>query len=234
MLEKKMSDERLYLALDQPDVDEVSGLVKLLGDHIESYKIGLQLLAVGSVELGQELKAMGKNIFYDYKFHDIGATVEKATRSICSLDANLLTVHARPEVMKSAVLGRESSDLKILAVTVLTSLNKKSLEKIGYHQNAEELVLRRVDQALECGVDGVVASPLEVSAIKKLVPEDFLIVTPGIRMLNDNKDDQKRVSTPGASLASGASHLVVGRSITKAVDPRKAAIEVIRDIRINQ
>ncbi|MDB4844278.1 orotidine-5'-phosphate decarboxylase [Hellea sp.] len=234
MLEKKMSDERLYLALDLPDVDEARGLVKLLGDHIESYKIGLQLLAVGGVELGQELKAMGKNIFYDYKFHDIGATVEKATRSICSLDANLLTVHARPEVMKSAVLGRESSDLKILAVTVLTSLNKKSLEKIGYHQNAEELVLRRVDQALECGVDGVVASPLEVSAIKKLVPEDFLIVTPGIRMLNDNKDDQKRVSTPGASLASGASHLVVGRSITKAVDPRKAAIEVIRDMRINQ
>ncbi|MDA9931764.1 orotidine-5'-phosphate decarboxylase, partial [bacterium] len=195
-----MSDERLYVALDLPDVDEARDLVKMLGDHIESYKIGLQLLPIGGVELGQELKAMGKNIFYDYKFHDIGATVEKATRSICSLDANLLTVHARPEVMKSAVLGRESSDLKILAVTVLTSLNEKSLEKIGYHQNAEELVLRRVHQALECGVDGVVASPLEVSAIKKLVPEDFLIVTPGIRMLNDNKDDQKRVSTPGASL----------------------------------
>jgi orotidine-5'-phosphate decarboxylase len=177
---------------------------------------------------------MGKNIFYDYKFHDIGATVEKATRSICLLDANLLTVHARPEVMKSAVLGRGRSDLKILAVTVLTSLDKKSLEKIGYHQNAQELVLRRVAQALECGVDGVVASPLEASAIRKLVPEDFLIVTPGIRMLNDNKDDQKRVSTPGASLASGASHLVVGRSITKAVDPKKAAMEVICDMRINQ
>ena len=233
MLEKKMSDERLYVALDLPDVDEARGLVEMLGGHIVSYKIGLQLLSIGGVELGQELKAMGKNIFYDYKLHDIGATVEKAVRSICSLDANLLTVHARPEVMKSAVLGRENSDLKILAVTVLTSLDKQSLEKIGYHQNAEELVLRRVGQALECGVDGVVASPLEASAIKKLVPEDFLIVTPGIRMLSDNKDDQKRVSTPGASLASGASHLVVGRSITKAVDPQKAAMEVIRDMGIN-
>ena len=99
MLEKKMSDERLYVALDLPDVDEARDLVKMLGDHIESYKIGLQLLPIGGVELGQELKAMGKNIFYDYKFHDIGATVEKATRSICSLDANLLTVHARPEVL---------------------------------------------------------------------------------------------------------------------------------------
>jgi len=230
MVDQKTSDERLYLALDLPSVGEAKSLVNKLGECIVSYKIGLQLLSIGGVELGQELKAMGKNVFYDFKFHDIGATVEKATRSVSALKADLLTVHARPEVMISAVAGRGDSNLKILAVTVLTSLDNEALREIGYHQGAKELVMSRVNQALECGVDGVVASPLEASAIRNAVPKDFLIVTPGIRMPSDNLNDQKRVSTPGATLNLGASHLVIGRSITQAKDPRKAVLNIISDI----
>ena len=155
------SDPRLFVALDLPSVAEAEAMVETLGDSIDSYKIGLQLLPIGGVELGQRLKARGKNIFYDFKLHDIGATVEKATRSIASLDADLLTVHARPDVMRAAVAGKGSSSLKILGVTVLTSLDRQALLDIGYNDNAENLVMRRVDQALKAGIDGVVSSPLE-------------------------------------------------------------------------
>ena len=167
------SDPRCFVALDLPNVAEAEALVETLGDAVESYKIGLQLLPIGGVELGQRLKALGKNVFYDFKFHDIGATVEKATRSIAGLQADLLTVHARPDVMRSAVVGRGSSPLKILGVTVLTSLDQQALNAIGYNDNAESLVMRRVEQALEAGIDGVVSSPLEAAAIRAVVPRAF-------------------------------------------------------------
>ena len=226
--ENIISDSRLYVALDLPTVDEANALVEALGDSVVSYKIGLQLLPIGGVEFGQKLKAQGKNVFYDFKLHDIGATVEKATRSIATLGADLLTVHARPDVMRSAALGREreKSGLKILGVTVLTSLDKAALEAIGYSESAEDLVMRRVEQALEAGIDGVVSSPLEARKIRKNVPDDFLIVTPGVRMKGGEKGDQKRVATPFEALDSGASHIVVGRPITAASDPKQAAHNV--------
>ena len=170
-------DERLYVALDLPDVDAAQALVDQLGDNVVSYKVGLQLLPLGGAEFGQRLKAQGKNVFYDFKLHDIGATVEKATRSIATLGADLLTVHARPDVMTSAAAGRGESGLKILGVTVLTSLDKAALEAIGYEDTAEDLVMRRVDQALEAGIDGVVSSPLEAEKIRARVPDDFLAVS---------------------------------------------------------
>ena len=231
MAVSKISDERLYVALDLPSIDQARAMVETLGDSVESYKIGLQLLPLGGAKFGQELKAMGKNVFYDFKLHDIGATVEKATRSINGLGADLLTVHARPDVMASAVQGRGDSGLKILGVTVLTSLDKQALEDIGYHDTAEALVMRRVEQALEAGIDGVVSSPLEASKIRKTVPENFLIVTPGIRMQGGDKGDQKRIATPGDALRSGASHIVVGRPITAAKDPRQAALDVLANMR---
>lgn len=227
----EISDKRLYVALDLPSIEQARAMVKTLGDTVESYKVGLQLLPLGGAEFGQELKAMGKNVFYDFKLHDIGATVEKATRSISGLGADLLTVHARPDVMTSAAEGRGDSALKILGVTVLTSLDKQSLEDIGYHDNAEDLVMRRVEQALASGIDGVVSSPLEAKKIRKAVPDNFLVVTPGIRMPDGDKGDQKRIATPGDALRSGASHIVVGRPITAAKDPRQAAIDVLANIR---
>ncbi len=228
--ESKLSDERLYVALDLPTVAEAEALVERLGDSVESYKIGLQLLPIGGVEFGQRLKAAGKNVFYDFKLHDIGATVEKATRSIAGLGADLLTVHARAEVMKSAVAGRGESSLKLLGVTVLTSLDKEALEAIGYSDTAEALVMRRVKQAIEAGMDGVVSSPLEARAIRAIAPDGFLIVTPGVRMLGGEAGDQKRIATPKDALENGASHLVVGRPITAAKDPTLAALDIIENM----
>ena len=224
------SDPRLFVALDLPSVAEAEAMVETLGDSIDSYKIGLQLLPIGGVEFGQRLKARGKNIFYDFKLHDIGATVEKATRSIASLDADLLTVHARPDVMRAAVTGKGGSSLKILGVTVLTSLDRQALRDIGYNDNAENLVMRRVDQALKAGIDGVVSSPLEAAAIRANVPESFLVVTPGVRPAGADAGDQKRVATPASALSGGASHLVIGRPITQAKDPKQAAIRICQEM----
>ena len=224
------SDPRCFVALDLPSVNEAEAMVERLGDAVESYKIGLQLLPIGGVEFGQRLKAMGKNVFYDFKFHDIGATVEKATRSIASLQADLLTVHARPDVMRAAVKGRGTSSLKILGVTVLTSLDQNALKAIGYNDNAESLVMRRVEQALEAGIDGVVSSPLEAAAIRAFVPEHFLVVTPGVRPKGADVGDQIRVATPASALKSGATHLVIGRPITQAKDPRAAAQRIAAEM----
>jgi len=225
------SDPRCFVALDLSSVAEAEAMVETLGDVVDSYKIGLQLLPIGGVELGQRLKAMGKNVFYDFKFHDIGATVEKATRSIAGLNADLLTVHARPDVMRSAVVGRGGSPLKILGVTVLTSLDQDALKAIGYNDNAEALVMRRVRQALDAGIDGVVSSPLEAAAIRAVVPDSFLVVTPGVRPKGADVGDQKRVATPSSALESGATHLVIGRPITQADDPRAAALAIAKDMR---
>lgn len=223
-------DPRLFVALDLPSLDEARDMVARLGDAVQSYKIGLQLLPIGGSEFGQELKAQGKNVFYDFKLHDIGATVEKATRSITSLGADLLTVHARPDVMEAAARGREGSGLKILGVTVLTSLDRQALKDIGYNDNAEDLVMRRVQQAIKAGIDGVVSSPLEAAAIRAAVPESFLVVTPGVRPKGAASGDQKRIATPASALQSGASHLVVGRPITQANDPRAAAQAIAREM----
>jgi len=224
-----MTDPRLYVALDLPSIDAARHMVERLGDKVVSYKIGLQLLPLGGAEFGKELAAMGKNVFLDFKLHDIDATVEKAARSISTIGADLLTVHARPDVMRAAVKGR-SGRLKILGVTVLTSLDEDALIDIGYHHTAEELVLHRVRQAVNSGVDGVVSSPLEVDKIRAMVPDDFLIVTPGVRMAGQDTGDQKRIATPGDAIRAGASHIVVGRPITQANDPQQAAQKIIENM----
>jgi len=232
MTSNPIADPRLYVALDLPSIKEARAMVDALEDSVVSYKIGLQLLPLGGCEFGQDLVAAGKNVFFDFKLHDIDATVEKATRSIAPMGANLLTVHARPDVMRAAAKGAEGSNLKVLGVTVLTSLDKAALKAIGYHEDAKTLVMRRVKQAVESGIHGVVSSPLEAAMIRSSgVPDDFLIVTPGVRMPGGDKGDQKRVATPQAALTSGASHIVIGRPITQAPDPRAAARAVLENIR---
>ncbi len=224
------ADPRLYVALDLPDIDSARAMVDRLGDAVVSYKIGLQLLPVGGTEFARELKQAGKNVFLDYKLHDIGVTVEKATRSISAVDADLLTVHATPDVMVAAVRGRGDSALKIMAVTVLTSLDDAALTDMGYFMTVEELVMHRVRQAVAAGVDGVIASPLEAQKIRANVPDGFLIVTPGVRLPGGDKGDQKRIATPKDALTNGASHIVVGRPITQAADPREAALEILANV----
>lgn len=224
------SDPRLIVALDLPTTDEAWAVTRSVGDAVSFYKIGLQLFPVGGMELCRRLKQDGRQVFLDFKLHDIPATVEKATRSIVSGGADLLTVHAEPPVMRAAVAGREGSSLGILGVTVLTSYDDAMLAEMGYAMGARDLVLRRVEQALEAGVDGVVASAHEAAEIRQRFGPGFLIVTPGIRPAGADIGDQKRVATPADALAQGATHLVVGRPVNAAADPAAAARAIVSEM----
>jgi orotidine-5'-phosphate decarboxylase len=171
-------------------------------------------------------------VFLDWKLHDIGATVEKATAAVVGTGAcDLLTVHAQPQVMKAAVKGRGgATGAKILGVTVLTSLSGQDLAEIGYGMGVEQLVERRIRQAVDAGVDGVVASPHEAALARRIGGPDFLVVTPGVRPAWAGADDQARAATPADALGAGASHLVVGRPITAAGDPREAALKIAAEM----
>jgi len=228
------ADPRLIVALDLPGATDARALVDRVGEAVSFYKVGLQLLATDGMAFARELKAEGKQVFLDWKLHDIGATVEKATAALAGAKGDaagdLLTVHAEPQVMAAAVRGRAGSSLKILAVTVLTSLTDTDLEELGYRFGARDLVARRIRQARDCGVDGLVCSPQEASLARALVGEDMLIVTPGVRPAWAAMNDQARAATPAEALRAGASHLVVGRPITAANDPQAAAEAIVREM----
>ncbi len=219
------ADPRLIIPLDLPTRADAEAMVERLGDSVSFYKIGLQLLASGGMAMAKDLKAQGRQIFLDWKLHDIGATVEKATAAIVASGAcDFLTVHAEPQVLAAAVRGRAgAAGAKILGVTVLTSLSETDLSAIGYAHGVEALVERRIRQALDAGADGVVASPHEASLARRIGGPDFLVVTPGVRPAWARADDQARAATPAEALAAGATHLVCGRPITAANDPRAAA-----------
>jgi orotidine-5'-phosphate decarboxylase len=224
------ADPRLILPLDLPSVAEARAMVDTLGDAVSFYKIGLELLATDGMALARELKGEGKQIFLDWKLHDIGATVERSARVLAGAGCDLLTVHAEPQVMQAAVKAKAGSDLKILAVTVLTSLNDADLIELGYAFSARELVARRIRQAVDCGVDGIVSSPHEAALAREIAGPDFLVVTPGVRPFWSAKNDQARAATPADALKAGASHLVCGRPITAANDPREAALKVAAEM----
>ena len=227
-----MSDPRLILPLDLPTRAEAEAMVEQLGDAISFYKIGLQLLASDGMAMAKALKASGRQLFLDWKLHDIGATVEKATAAIVATGAcDLLTVHAEPQVMRAAVKGRDgATGAKILGVTVLTSLSEEDLKDLGYGLGVEALVERRIRQAVDAGADGVVASPHEAALARRVGGPDFLVVTPGVRPSWSGKDDQARAATPADALRNGASQLVCGRPITAAPDPRQAALRVVEEM----
>lgn len=232
-----LTDPRLIIGLDLPSLDAARAMVERLDGTISAWKIGLTLLArPGGVAFAQELKKAGKSVFQDWKLHDIGVQVEGAARAVAEGGCDLLTVHAQPQVMRGAVRGRDAagSDTKLLAVTVLTSLSDADLTEIGYGFTARELVERRVRQALDCGVDGVVSSPLEAARVRQLADEagrpDFLIVTPGVRPEGADKGDQQRVATPRAALQAGATHLVVARPVVAAENPLVAASAIVESI----
>ena len=230
MTAKTASDPRLILPLDLPSVAEARAMVETLGDAVSFYKIGLELLATDGMALARELKGEGKSIFLDWKLHDIGATVERSARVLAGAGCDLLTVHAEPQVMQSAVKAKGGSDLKILAVTVLTSLNDADLIEMGYAFSARDLVARRIRQAVDCGVDGIVSSPHEAALAREIAGPDSLVVTPGVRPFWAAKNDQARAATPADALKAGASHLVCGRPITAANDPREAALKVAAEM----
>ncbi len=223
--------DRLIIALDVPTAEEARRAVAALGDDGSFYKIGYQLMPIGGLRLAEELSVAGKKIFLDFKFHDIGATVERGVASVVKLGGDFLTVHAEPDVLKGAVAGRGGDKrLKILGVTVLTSLTQESLAESGITLRLEDLVLKRAEFAAKAGADGVVASAREADAIRKRFGNALLIVTPGVRPAGASPDDQKRVVTPAAAIRAGADHLVVGRPILAANDPAGAARAIHAEI----
>lgn len=230
-----LADPRLIIPLDLPTADEARAMVATLGDQVSFYKIGLELLATEGMALARELKAEGKDVFLDWKLHDIGETVRRASAALAGSGCDLLTVHAEPQVMAAAVAGRgQESNLKILAVTVLTSLTEADLVELGSAFGARDLVERRIGQAIDAGVDGIVSSPHEAALARQIADArgagDFLIVTPGVRPAWSARNDQARAATPADALAAGATHLVCGRPITAAADPREAARKVIEEM----
>lgn len=228
----RLPDPRLIVPLDLPTRADAEAMVERIGDAACFYKIGLQLLATDGMALARDLKRRGRSIFLDWKLHDIGATVEKATAAIAATDAcDFLTVHAEPQVMRAAVRGRSGAKrVKILGVTVLTSLTEADLADLGYGLGVRDLVERRIRQALDAGADGVVASPHEAALARAIGGPGFLVVTPGVRPAWAKADDQARASTPAEAMAAGASHLVCGRPITAANDPRDAARTVAAEM----
>lgn len=224
-------DDRLIVALDVPDALAGLELARTLGDSVSFYKIGLGMLTGGGLALANELKQdHGKRIFLDMKLFDIGATIEAAVRGLARYDIDFLTVHGDPHVVRAAKQGAAGSGLKILAVTILTSLDRADLDA-GLIRDGDlhELTVERAARAFDAGADGVIASPREAAAIRAL-PGAGLIVTPGVRPAGAALGDQKRVETPAAAIAAGADHLVVGRPIWQAADPRAAAQAILSEI----
>lgn len=227
------SDDRLIVALDVPNAMAGLELSGQLGDAVSFYKIGLGMLTGGGLALANELKQdHGKRIFLDMKLFDISATVEAAVRGLAGFDLDFLTVHGDPHVVRAAKEGASGSSLKILGVTILTSLDRGDLDAALIQSgDVADLVVERAQRAFEAGADGVIASPQEAAAIRAL-PEAAgrLIVTPGVRPAGTDLGDQKRVATPAGAIAAGADHIVVGRPIHRADDPRAAVRQILAEL----
>jgi orotidine-5'-phosphate decarboxylase len=223
--------DRLIVALDLPDVAAAEAMIGRLGDSVTFYKIGYQLAYAGGLPLIRQLADAGKQVFIDLKLHDIGNTVARGTESIAKHGATFLTVHAYPQTMKAAVEASAGSGLKILAVTVLTSYDDSDLHEAGYRHNVPDMVAARARQAQELGIDGIVCSPEESTALRGIIAPQMCLVTPGVRPAGTNLGDQKRIMTPARAIAAGADYLVVGRPITEAADPKAVAEIIVADIK---
>jgi orotidine-5'-phosphate decarboxylase len=221
--------DRLIVALDVDTVEEARAMVARLGDAVSFYKIGYQLALAGGLSYAAELIGSGKKLFVDMKLHDIGNTVAAGVKSVSRVGATFLTVHAYPQTMKAAAAAREG-DLRVLAVTVLTSYDDADLKAAGYTIPVPDLVAQRARQALEAGVDGLVCSPEEVPNLRAIVGDKLALVTPGIRPAGTDAGDQKRIATPSAAIIAGADYLVVGRPIVAAADPKAAAKAIVAEI----
>jgi orotidine-5'-phosphate decarboxylase len=224
------ASDRLIVALDLPDVASARDMVATLGDAVSFYKIGMELAYGGGLALVEEFSAAGKQVFVDLKLHDIGNTVEKATAQIAKLGARFLTVHAFPQTLVAARRGSENSRLQVLGVTVMTSYDDSDLAACGYRLDLRGLVALRAQQAKAAGIAGLILSPDELVSTRALVGSALLLVTPGVRPAGAALGDQKRVATPSEAFSRGADHIVVGRPILAAPDPRVAAQAIQAEI----
>ena len=225
-------EERIIVALDVPSAQQARQIVDDIGEAGRFYKIGYQLMPIGGLELAKELTDAGKKVFLDFKFHDIGNTVEQGVRSIAQFGADYLTVHAEPDVLRGAVAGRaEDPRLKVLAVTVLTSLDQASLTRMGISTPLGDLVLERAKMAIDSGADGIVASAMAAARLRDALGDDFDIITPGIRPAGAARNDQQRIVTPRDAINNGATRLVIGRPIVASDNPAKAHGAIVEELR---
>jgi orotidine-5'-phosphate decarboxylase len=222
--------DRVIVALDVPTIWDAYRLVSTLGNEASFYKIGYRLAFAGGLDLAQELKREGKKVFLDLKLHDIGNTVREGAESVVKLGLDFLTVHAYPQTMRGAVEGRGNSDLRLLAVTALTSYDDDDLHEAGYRHQVRDLVRLRAEQARIAGIDGIVCSAAETEIVRSAIGPDMVIVTPGIRPASADAGDQKRTLTPAEAIRAGVDHLVIGRPIIRAADPRAAAAAIMDEI----
>jgi orotidine-5'-phosphate decarboxylase len=223
--------ERLIVALDVPSVAAAEAMVARLGETVAFYKIGYQLAFAGGIDFARVLASAGKQVFLDLKLHDIGNTVARGVESVAKLGVTFLTVHAYPQTMHAAVDARRGTNLRVLAVTVLTSYDDADLAAAGYDFTVPELVAERAEQARDVGIDGLVCSAAEAEMLRPTLGLGMVLVTPGIRPGDSDKGDQKRVMTPTAAIEAGADYLVVGRPVIAAPDPQAAARAIIAEIR---
>lgn len=225
-----LAREKLIVALDYWNIEDARKLVRDLDDEVSFYKVGLGLQLVGGNEFARELIAEGKRVFLDYKYYDIAETVQRAVAQAAALKITFLTVHGVASIMKAAVAGRGNSDMKVLGVTVLTSMDAEDIKEMGFECSVEDLVVARAKRALEVGVDGVIASALEVAELRKQTSNKLMIVSPGIRPSGGATHDQKRVATPFEAMRAGADYLVLGRPIYAADNPKAAAQAIIQEM----
>ena len=221
--------EKLIVALDFWTIEEAETLVVELGDEVTFYKVGIGLQLIGGDIFAKKLLNEGKRVFLDYKWYDIEETIKNAVAQAAKIGISFLSLHGVNGILKGAVQGRGTSNLKILCVTVLTSMDAEDIQEMGYPptMTVEELVIHRAVKAMEIGVDGVIASALEASKIKSLSSGKLMVVSPAIRPLDSPADDQKRIATPSMAIKAGADYLVIGRPITEAHNPREAAHKII-------
>jgi len=220
----------IIVALDVESADEARGLVRRIGPGVSFYKVGMELYCAAGMEFVRELQGEGKDVFLDLKFYDIPETVKRAVAQVAKTGVRFLTIHAVGAVMRAAFEGRGDSRLQLLAVTVLTSFDRRDLEEDGHACEVAELVMRRARQAMEARMDGIVLSPLEVAAARTLVGPDPILVTPGVRSTGAGRGDQIRVATPADAMREGANYLVVGRQITRAPDPPAEVARILAEI----
>ncbi|PBC08534.1 orotidine-5'-phosphate decarboxylase [Mesorhizobium sp. WSM3859] len=229
-MQAKSMQERLIVGLDLPTLSEAEKAVRELEGAVSFYKIGYQLAFAGGLDFARELASGGTKVFLDMKLLDIDNTVAKGVENIIKMGVSMLTLHAYPKAMRAAVEAAKGSDLCLLGVTVLTSMDEQDMIDAGYEYDPHTLVLRRSEQALHAGMGGIVCSAEEAEAVRRIVGPDMAVVTPGIRPSGSDHGDQKRVVTPAQAIRNGASHLVVGRPIVKAPDRRSAAEAILAEM----
>jgi orotidine-5'-phosphate decarboxylase len=227
-------EDPVIIALDFASAAEADNLVAALGDSARFYKVGMELYAAAGMDYVRRLTGLGKRVFLDMKYYDIGETVRRATAVAAHSGAEFLTIHGVGQVMRAAIDGRGDSAMKLLAVTVLTSFDQQDVNELGYDCALAELVRQRVHLAMETGVDGVVGSPVEARTIRAQAGPAAILVTPGVRSRGVSAGDQKRVATPSDAVRDGANYVVIGREVTRSADPAAALAAIHHDLQADR